>query len=90
MYWCPPKLYSSAVFHNRCESQLNCKTYLTLGVLLCSLVKHLEAVADIAWVRRQLKKGKRLGAVNVQDKYAILEIANKLSFPFVHKIVLEE
>jgi hypothetical protein len=30
-----------------------------------------------------------LGAVNVQDKYAILEIANKL-FPFVHKIVLEE
>jgi hypothetical protein len=41
-------------------------------------------------VRRQLEKGKRLGAVNVQDKYAILEIANKLPFPFVHKIVLEE
>jgi hypothetical protein len=41
-------------------------------------------------VRRQLEKEKRLGAVNVQDKYAILEIANKLPFPFVHKIVLEE
>jgi hypothetical protein len=41
-------------------------------------------------VRRRLEKGKRLGAVNVHDKYAILEIANKLPFPFVHKIVLEE
>jgi hypothetical protein len=41
-------------------------------------------------VRRQLEKGKRFGGVNVQDKYAILEIANKLPFPFVHKIVLEE
>jgi hypothetical protein len=53
-------------------------------------VKHLEPVADLAWVKRQLEKRKKMGGVNVQDKYAILEIANKLPFAFMHKIVLEE
>jgi hypothetical protein len=51
-------------------------------------VKQLEPVADLAWVKRQLEKGKKIGGVHVQDKYAILEIANKLPFAFVHKIVL--
>jgi hypothetical protein len=53
-------------------------------------VKHLEPVANLAWVKRQLEKGKKMGGVNVQDKYAIPEIANKLPFAFVHKIVLEK
>jgi hypothetical protein len=54
------------------------------------LVKHLEPVADLAWVRRQIQKGRTLGGVKVNDKYAVLEIANKLPFAFVHKVLLEE
>jgi hypothetical protein len=53
-------------------------------------VRHLEPVADLAWVKRQILKGRTMGGVNVNDKYAILEIANELPFPFVHKVVVEE
>jgi hypothetical protein len=54
------------------------------------MVRHLEPVADLAWVKRQILKGRTMGGVNVSDKYAVLEIANKLPFPFVHKVVVEE
>jgi hypothetical protein len=54
------------------------------------MVRHLEPVADLAWVKRQILKGRTMGGVNVNDKYAVLEIANKLPFPFVHKVVVEE
>jgi hypothetical protein len=55
------------------------------------MVRHLEPVADLAWVKRQILKGRTMGGVNVNyDKYAVLEIASKLPFPFVHKVVVEE
>jgi hypothetical protein len=54
------------------------------------MVRQLEPVADLAWVKRQILKGRTMGGVNVNDKYAVLEIANKLPFPFIHKVIVEE
>jgi hypothetical protein len=54
------------------------------------MVRHLEPVADLAWVKRRILKGRTMEGKNVNDKYVVLEIANKLPFSFVHKVVVEE
>ena len=61
-----------------------------LFLTVCRIVEETKALANLDWVKRQIKRGRELVGGKEADRYAALDLADKLPFPFLHRVMVPQ